>query len=70
MRQIFEHHVDTVLAMLRDGILVREKIVDPGFLDDPVISGWRGIAKTQRLMSLCAAESWARSWENQRSTTR
>ncbi|WP_157222380.1 asparagine synthetase B family protein [Novosphingobium sp. AP12] len=70
MRQIFEHHADTVLAMLRDGILVREKIVDPGFLDEPAIPGWRGIAKTQRLMALCAAESWARSWENQHSTTR
>lgn len=64
MRQVYTHNADTVMSMLRNGVLMREAIIDPAYLDEPIPPDWQGIAKTQRLLSLCAAESWARSWEN------
>lgn len=61
-QMIYERHGAVMRSRLRDGWLAGAGILDPAILDAPEDPGWRGAERTDRILSLAAAESWARWW--------
>lgn len=59
---IYERHGAAIRRRLRDGWLVRAGILDPDILDGTEDLGWRGIERSDRILSLAAAEGWAAWW--------
>lgn len=51
-----------IREFLRNGVLVREGVIDPEFLDGPHEIGWRGKPAARRLLAFGVAESWTRYW--------
>jgi asparagine synthase (glutamine-hydrolysing) len=59
---IYERHGAAMRRRLREGWLVRAGILDPDILDGAEDAGWRGVERSDRILSLAAAESWAAWW--------
>lgn len=59
---IYDRHGAAMRSHLRDGWLARAGILDQAILDGPEDPGWRGTERSDRILSLAAAESWARWW--------
>lgn len=62
MQQIARTRRRELHALLRDGLLVTQGVLDPTFLDQPDDPTWRGHARAHQLLSFAVAETWARHW--------
>lgn len=62
MHRIFQANAEKAGDQLRNGLLARKDLLDLTILEgasQPTIDGFE---KAQRILALCAAESWARWW--------
>ncbi|PAL24285.1 asparagine synthase-related protein [Sphingopyxis sp. GW247-27LB] len=61
---IYRANRERIHALLRNGHLAAEGIIDTKLLDEPDDPSWRGAERIQRLLEFAAAESWARHWND------
>ena len=63
-QRIYDAKSGEARDMLRHGVLASAGMLDLDFLDEPEDPSWRGIDRTQRILALCAAETWVRWWRD------
>lgn len=62
MHSIYRLKGSELKAMLKNGLLMANGVLDPSFVDQPDDPTWRGKPRARRMMSLGIAEAWAQHW--------
>ena len=62
MQRIIQANAEQAGDLLRNGLLAREGLLDLKILDGAAQPTVDGFEKAQRILTLCAAESWVRWW--------
>jgi len=62
MQRIFQANAEAAGDLLRNGLLARAGLLDLTILEGASQPTVDGFEKAQRILTICAAESWVRSW--------
>lgn len=68
MQRIFQANAEHAGDLLRTGLLARAGLLDLRTLEGASQPTVAGFEKAQRILALCAAESWVRWWTDVRAS--